>query len=239
MTPDENRADLERHAEDFRNRTGFTYTVLDPASRDVIGCVYIYPVRIPSTTPRAVLGKGEPCGPGHSALARGERVARIRLALRQRPVRTTYVARYSILLGMATKADFTDDEWKAMQEGITGAGLFVALVDRGFFDSFKEANALAHHLRDAHYASDSVLVRDLATGHDRPFGATASPQEVEQKTVATLQQAVAALEAKSPEDLPAYRQLVTEVAQSVAEAAKGVSQQENQALDSIRAALGS
>ncbi len=24
--------------------TGFTYTVLDPASRDVIGCVYIYPL---------------------------------------------------------------------------------------------------------------------------------------------------------------------------------------------------
>ncbi len=45
MTSDENRADLERHADDFRNRAGFTYTVLDPASRDVIGCVYIYPAR--------------------------------------------------------------------------------------------------------------------------------------------------------------------------------------------------
>jgi hypothetical protein len=45
MTPDENRADLQRHADDFRNRTGFTYTVLDPTGRDVIGCVYIYPLR--------------------------------------------------------------------------------------------------------------------------------------------------------------------------------------------------
>ena len=45
MTPDENRADLQRHADDFRKRTGFTYTVLDPAGRDVIGCVYIYPDR--------------------------------------------------------------------------------------------------------------------------------------------------------------------------------------------------
>jgi hypothetical protein len=43
MTLDENRADLERHARDFRSRTGFTYTVLDPESRDVIGCVYVYP----------------------------------------------------------------------------------------------------------------------------------------------------------------------------------------------------
>jgi hypothetical protein len=45
MTLDENRADLERHARDFAARTGFTYTVLDPSDRDVIGCVYIYPDR--------------------------------------------------------------------------------------------------------------------------------------------------------------------------------------------------
>jgi hypothetical protein len=45
MRLDENRADLVQHADDFRNRTGFTYTVLDPASREVIGCVYIYPAR--------------------------------------------------------------------------------------------------------------------------------------------------------------------------------------------------
>jgi hypothetical protein len=140
---------------------------------------------------------------------------------------------------MATRADFSDQEWKAMQEGITGAGMFVALVDRGFFDSFKEANALAHHLRDAHEHSDSVLVRDLATGHDRPFGATASPEEIEQSTVGALEQAVEVLKAKSPEDLPAYRKLVLEVAESVAEAAKGVSPQESKALDSIRSALGS
>lgn len=126
-----------------------------------------------------------------------------------------------------------------MQEGIAGAGMFVALVDRGFFDSFKEANALAHHLKDAHEHSDSVLLRDLAAGHDRPFGVTSSPEEVERGTVAALEQAVAALEAKSPDDLPGYRQLVLEVAQSVAEAAKGVSPQESDALDRIRAALGS
>jgi RimJ/RimL family protein N-acetyltransferase len=42
-TPEDNLRDLERHAGDFRHRTGFTYTVLDPATEDVIGCVYIYP----------------------------------------------------------------------------------------------------------------------------------------------------------------------------------------------------
>jgi uncharacterized protein YaaR (DUF327 family) len=126
-----------------------------------------------------------------------------------------------------------------MQEGIAGAGMYVAIIDRGFFDSFKEASALAHHLREAQQHSDSVLIRDLATGHDKPFGMTASQQEIEQTTEATLKQAVSILEAKSPEDVAAYKQLVLDVAQSVAEAAKGVSDQENQALDHIRAALGS
>jgi hypothetical protein len=43
MTSAENLGDLERHAADFAGRRGFTYTVLDPESRDVIGCLYIYP----------------------------------------------------------------------------------------------------------------------------------------------------------------------------------------------------
>src|SRR4051812_13447109 len=100
-----------------------------------------------------------------------------------------------------------------MQEAVTGAGMLVAVADPGFFDTFKEANALAHHLRDAHARSESTLVRGLAAGHDRPFGATASPAEVEQSTLTALRQGVAAIEAKAPEDLLAYRQLVLDVAE--------------------------
>jgi len=139
---------------------------------------------------------------------------------------------------MATRADFTDEEWKAMQEAVTGAGMLVAVSDPGFFDTFKEANALAHHLRDAHERSESTLVRDIAAGHDRPFGVTSSPAEVEQSTLTAIRQGIAALEAKSPQDLPAYRQLVLDVAESVAEAAKGVSARESSALEKIRAAVG-
>jgi hypothetical protein len=40
-----NRGDLEAHARDFAERTGFTFTVLRPASEEVIGCVYIYPAK--------------------------------------------------------------------------------------------------------------------------------------------------------------------------------------------------
>jgi len=41
----DNLRDLQRHADDFERRAGFTYTVLDPVAGDVIGCVYIYPDR--------------------------------------------------------------------------------------------------------------------------------------------------------------------------------------------------
>jgi len=43
MTLEENLNELHRHADDFTNRAGFTFTVLDPSDNDVIGCVYLYP----------------------------------------------------------------------------------------------------------------------------------------------------------------------------------------------------
>ncbi len=45
MSLAENLRDLERHAQDFAGRRGFTYTVLSTRTGDVIGCVYIYPPR--------------------------------------------------------------------------------------------------------------------------------------------------------------------------------------------------
>jgi hypothetical protein len=42
---EDNLSDLKEHADDFGSRSGFTYTVLDPETDDVIGCVYIYPDR--------------------------------------------------------------------------------------------------------------------------------------------------------------------------------------------------
>ena len=43
MSLDDNLRDLERHAQDFAGRRGFTYTVLGAGTGEVIGCVYIYP----------------------------------------------------------------------------------------------------------------------------------------------------------------------------------------------------
>jgi hypothetical protein len=73
MSLEENRGDLERHARDFANRTGFTYTVLDPATEDVVGCVYIYPARDDDHDARVRswvrASRAELDGPLHDAVA--------------------------------------------------------------------------------------------------------------------------------------------------------------------------
>jgi hypothetical protein len=43
MSQADNLRDLQRHARDFAERRGFTYTVLSTGTGEVIGCVYIYP----------------------------------------------------------------------------------------------------------------------------------------------------------------------------------------------------
>ena len=44
MSLADNLRDLQRHAQDFAGRRGFTYTVLSAGTGDAIGCAYIYPV---------------------------------------------------------------------------------------------------------------------------------------------------------------------------------------------------
>ncbi len=63
MSLEENAADLVKHAQDFADRTGFTYTVLDPASGDVIGCVYLTRPAVAATTLTSAPGSA-PITPG-------------------------------------------------------------------------------------------------------------------------------------------------------------------------------
>jgi hypothetical protein len=43
MTLADNLVDLEQHLAEFERREAFAYSVIDPATDDVIGCVYIDP----------------------------------------------------------------------------------------------------------------------------------------------------------------------------------------------------
>jgi tellurite resistance protein len=139
---------------------------------------------------------------------------------------------------MATKEDFTEEEWKAMQKGVTGAGMLVSAGDRDFTDSFGEAGALAKYLAGQRETSESELVRELANVRSSGFGLTDSAQEVQAETLVALRDALATLAAKAPDEMSAYRRLVLETAGAVAEAKGGVKPGETAALEAIEEALG-
>jgi hypothetical protein len=138
---------------------------------------------------------------------------------------------------MAGKADFTEQEWETLHKGVTGAGLLVSVSDRGFFDSFKEAGALAKHLAGARKDSSSQLVRELAETRGTGFGVRSSPTEIESETLEALRAAVATLESKASDEVEAYKSFVLDVAQSVAEAAEGGSEAEGAVVEKIRSVL--
>jgi hypothetical protein len=138
---------------------------------------------------------------------------------------------------MAHKADFTEQEWEALQKGVVGAGLLVSLSDRGFFDTFKEAGALSKHLAEAKTKSSSEFIREVADMHGTGFGLTSSPDKVESETVSALQTAKTTLQSKAPDELEPYKQFVVDVAQSVSKAAGGGDTAETAAVEKVESAL--
>jgi hypothetical protein len=137
---------------------------------------------------------------------------------------------------MAGKADFTEQEWTELRQGVTGAGLLVSAAHRDFTDSFGEAKAVAKELA-SHRENESELVRELAETHTTGFGLVASPKEVVEGTIKALDASVALLSAKAPGELEAYRTFVLDVATAVAEAKGGVKDEESAAIERIKAAL--
>ena len=138
---------------------------------------------------------------------------------------------------MATKADFSEQEWEALRKGVSGAGFLVSLSDRDFTDTFGEAGALAKYLGGQQVASSSQLVRELSKGA-AGFGLTASPEKVRAETMEALRSSVATLTVKAPDELDAYRGLVLGVAEAVAQAKSGEAPVEAATIAEIRTALG-
>ena len=137
---------------------------------------------------------------------------------------------------MAGKADFTEDEWTELQQGVIGAGMLVSTAHRDFTDAFGEASAVAKQLA-THRESESQLVRELSETRGTGFGLVASPKEVVEGTMKALGAAAAVLAQKAPDELEAYRGLVLDVATAVAEAKGGVEDEERAAIERIKAAL--
>jgi hypothetical protein len=132
----------------------------------------------------------------------------------------------------------SQSEIEMLRKGATGAGMLVAVSDRSFFDSFKEAGAMAKHLAAAKSGSQSEVVRQIAEGRGTGFGLTASPEELESGTLEALRSAKEVLETKAPQELDAYRSFVLELVRSVSSAAGGGDEAEAAAITKVEEALG-
>jgi hypothetical protein len=132
---------------------------------------------------------------------------------------------------------FSESEIETLHKGAMGAGLLASVSDRGFFDSFKEAGALAKHVAAARGSSESAVVKQVAAGRGTGFGVTSSPAEIEAGTVDALRSSITLLEAKAPDELEAYRSFVLDLARSVAAAAPGGEEAEAGAIAKVEAAL--
>ena len=139
---------------------------------------------------------------------------------------------------MAGRGDFTDEQWDLLHKGLTGAGMWVALSERGFTSTFKESTAMASFL--AHQASEasSQLGRELCGTKGTGWKMSSSPEEVRQRTLAALKDAVALLDEHDPEDLADYRALVLALAHHVSDAAPGGDDVEAHVIEEITQALG-
>ena len=132
----------------------------------------------------------------------------------------------------------SETEIETLRKGATGAGLLVGVSDAGFFDTFKEAGAMAKHMAAAKGTSASPVIRRIAEGRGTGFGLTASPGEVESETLDTLRAAADLLRSKAPDELEAYRAFVLDLARSVSSAAGGGEEVESAAIAKIEGALG-
>jgi hypothetical protein len=140
---------------------------------------------------------------------------------------------------MATRQDFSDEEWAALQRGLTGSGMLVSISDRDFTDSFGEAGALGKFLAGQQVAGATDLIREVSKTRGTGFGLTSSQDEVRGQTLESLRSSVALLQAKHPDEVEPYRALVIGVAQAVADAkGGGTSEIEAAAIAQIREALG-
>jgi hypothetical protein len=161
---------------------------------------------------------------------------------------------------MATKTDFTAEEWHAIRRAPFMAGmLVVAASPSGPFGVLKEMFAVGKTLADVklHGASSDLVkavVADLESAEARQ---QSTPTELQGKTpdqlrpaaLEAVKQAAAIVEKKAaPGEAQAYKQWLVSVSQKVAEAAKEggflgiggtrVSEQEAAALKDLTSALG-
>ena len=134
---------------------------------------------------------------------------------------------------MATKANFTSDEWKTLLQSPLIVGIAVSAADpSGLFGMLKESMASARALVQAKADPNAdelvkAVAGDFETSEGRGLAqegvkamlAGAKPADIKAKAAAVLSAVSALLANKAPADAVAYKTWLAGIAKAVAEAA--------------------
>ncbi len=150
---------------------------------------------------------------------------------------------------MTTKADFNAEEWSTVVEGPMLAGLRVITAGRG--GTIRESLAMGQTYAKARQQQGQSELLDALVASPPALDAERAQAggDIAQMSGDRLRHAVELLGQKaSPDEVEAYKQFVLTIAQAVAEAhkeggflgvgGKQVSEEEQAALDDIKATLG-
>jgi hypothetical protein len=141
---------------------------------------------------------------------------------------------------MTSSSDFSPEEWEAVREAPTSAGMIVSTAERG--GTFREAFAMAKAFAEARQDhGESELLDELVSKRpDVDHARAHSPDELKQHGLEKIREGVALVEKKAtPQELGDYRLFVISLAKRVAEAKGGVGEAEQAAIAEIEAALSS
>jgi hypothetical protein len=134
---------------------------------------------------------------------------------------------------MSRMTDYSDEERDTVRSAAFGAMLLVSKADPGFFAMFKESMAGSKALAKA-----SPELRELLASGGMPSPPKGSPEEIDKTVLTSLEQAVAILQQKGPDEVEGFKALIVDVCDKVAEASKGVAPAETEAIGKVKSALG-
>jgi hypothetical protein len=159
---------------------------------------------------------------------------------------------------MATKADFTPDEWKSISAAPFLAGLYISTADpSGLLGMAKEGMAAGRAISDSGASATSEIVKSIveslkASGFsgrpELPDIPRRDPAAARAAIAEHLKKATATVTAKAPAEAEAFKTWLMAAARQTAEAAKEggflgiggtvVSDQEQAALKELASTLG-
>src|SRR5690349_16478277 len=118
---------------------------------------------------------------------------------------------------MATKEDFSAEEWEAISDGPVYAGFMTITASKGgtISETFSMSKASAEARQRQ---GDSPLLDAVVAEKPKLDERPGSAIELHNAGIEMLRQAAKAIEAKSPDELDAYRSFVTGLAERVAAA---------------------